>query len=125
MTTRPARAVVTPPRTSRKGGWIEKWKQEDSAFWDGGGARVAAEPGLLDPVRARGLLSLVPVANVNSFYPQRRKGWAPGLNASGGNIGVAVVQFVGLPCSPRRARRLPRPAHASPVTLGWGVKLLG
>src|SRR5581483_6911781 len=36
------------------------------------------------------------MANINSFYPQRLKGWALGLNAGGGNIGVAVVQLAGL-----------------------------
>jgi MFS transporter, NNP family, nitrate/nitrite transporter len=36
------------------------------------------------------------MTNINAFYPQRRKGWALGLNAGGGNIGVAVVQLVGL-----------------------------
>ncbi len=36
------------------------------------------------------------MANINAFYPQRRKGWALGLNAGGGNIGVAVIQIVGL-----------------------------
>ncbi|HVX46901.1 MAG TPA: nitrate/nitrite transporter [Mycobacteriales bacterium] len=36
------------------------------------------------------------MANINSFYPQRRKGWALGLNAGGGNVGVAAVQLVGL-----------------------------
>ena len=36
------------------------------------------------------------MANIDSFYPQRLKGWALGLNAGGGNIGVAVVQLVGL-----------------------------
>jgi len=36
------------------------------------------------------------MANINSFYPQRLKGWALGLNAGGGNIGVAVVQLTGL-----------------------------
>jgi MFS transporter, NNP family, nitrate/nitrite transporter len=36
------------------------------------------------------------MANINAFYPQRRKGWALGLNAGGGNIGVAAVQLVGL-----------------------------
>lgn len=36
------------------------------------------------------------MANINSFYPQRLKGRALGLNAGGGNIGVAVVQLVGL-----------------------------
>ena len=36
------------------------------------------------------------MANINAFYPQRLKGWALGLNAGGGNIGVAAVQLVGL-----------------------------
>jgi NNP family nitrate/nitrite transporter-like MFS transporter len=36
------------------------------------------------------------MANINAFYPQRLKGWALGINAGGGNIGVAVVQLVGL-----------------------------
>ena len=36
------------------------------------------------------------MTNINSFYPQRLKGWALGLNAGGGNVGVAVVQLVGL-----------------------------
>ncbi|GAB3963579.1 hypothetical protein GCM10027615_04270 [Plantactinospora veratri] len=36
------------------------------------------------------------MANINLFYPQRLKGWALGLNAGGGNIGVAAVQLVGL-----------------------------
>jgi NNP family nitrate/nitrite transporter-like MFS transporter len=36
------------------------------------------------------------MTNINYFYPQRLKGWALGLNAGGGNLGVAVVQLVGL-----------------------------
>ncbi|WP_055473467.1 MFS transporter, partial [Streptomyces pathocidini] len=36
------------------------------------------------------------MTNINSFYPLRKKGWALGLNAGGGNIGVPVVQLVGL-----------------------------
>lgn len=36
------------------------------------------------------------MTNINSFFPEARKGWALGLNAGGGNIGVAVVQLVGL-----------------------------
>ncbi|WNM25439.1 nitrate/nitrite transporter [Demequina capsici] len=32
------------------------------------------------------------MANISFFYPERRKGWALGLNAAGGNIGVAVAQ---------------------------------
>lgn len=36
------------------------------------------------------------MANINAFYPQRLKGWALGINAGGGNLGVPVVQLVGL-----------------------------
>ncbi|HEX2297663.1 MAG TPA: nitrate/nitrite transporter [Pseudonocardiaceae bacterium] len=36
------------------------------------------------------------MTNINAFYPEGRKGWALGLNAGGGNIGVAAVQLVGL-----------------------------
>ncbi len=36
------------------------------------------------------------MANINAFFPEGRKGWALGLNAGGGNIGVAAVQLIGL-----------------------------
>lgn len=36
------------------------------------------------------------MTNINAFYPQRLKGWALGINAGGGNLGVAAVQLVGL-----------------------------
>jgi NNP family nitrate/nitrite transporter-like MFS transporter len=36
------------------------------------------------------------MTNINAFYPQRLKGWALGLNAGGGNIGVPVIQLLGL-----------------------------
>jgi NNP family nitrate/nitrite transporter-like MFS transporter len=36
------------------------------------------------------------MANINAYYPDRLKGWALGINAGGGNIGVAAVQLVGL-----------------------------
>ena len=36
------------------------------------------------------------MTNINAFYPDRLKGWALGLNAGGGNVGVAAVQLVGL-----------------------------
>ncbi|MCH0563835.1 MULTISPECIES: nitrate/nitrite transporter [unclassified Streptomyces] len=36
------------------------------------------------------------MTNINNFYPLRLKGWALGMNAGGGNIGVAVVQLVAL-----------------------------
>ncbi|MGW8557379.1 nitrate/nitrite transporter [Streptomyces tubercidicus] len=36
------------------------------------------------------------MTNINSFYPLRKKGWALGMNAGGGNIGVPVIQMLGL-----------------------------
>ncbi|MDI3424248.1 nitrate/nitrite transporter [Streptomyces luteolus] len=36
------------------------------------------------------------MTNITAFYPQRHQGWALGLNAGGGNLGVAVVQLLGL-----------------------------
>ena len=36
------------------------------------------------------------MANINAFYPNRLKGAALGLNAAGGNLGVAAVQLIGL-----------------------------
>ncbi|MGK5628789.1 MFS transporter [Streptomyces sp. URMC 123] len=36
------------------------------------------------------------MTNITAFYPQRRQGWALGLNAGGGNLGVAAVQLLGL-----------------------------
>ncbi len=33
------------------------------------------------------------MANINFFYPARLKGAALGLNAAGGNLGVAIIQF--------------------------------
>lgn len=34
------------------------------------------------------------MANISFFYPDKAKGWALGLNAAGGNIGVAVAQKI-------------------------------
>ncbi|MGV9411892.1 nitrate/nitrite transporter [Nocardia sp. NPDC003693] len=36
------------------------------------------------------------MSNINVFFPQRLKGWALGMNAGGGNIGVPVIQLIGL-----------------------------
>jgi NNP family nitrate/nitrite transporter-like MFS transporter len=36
------------------------------------------------------------MTNINAFFPLRHKGWALGLNAGGGNIGVPVIQLVSL-----------------------------
>lgn len=34
------------------------------------------------------------MANITYFYPEREQGWALGLNAAGGNIGVSSVQLL-------------------------------
>jgi NNP family nitrate/nitrite transporter-like MFS transporter len=36
------------------------------------------------------------MTNSNAFYPERKKGWALGINAGAGNLGVAAVQLIGL-----------------------------
>jgi NNP family nitrate/nitrite transporter-like MFS transporter len=36
------------------------------------------------------------MTNINAFFPEKEKGRALGLNAGGGNLGVAVIQLVGL-----------------------------
>ncbi|MGW0763918.1 nitrate/nitrite transporter [Streptomyces sp. NPDC002676] len=36
------------------------------------------------------------MTNINAFFPLKKKGWALGLNAGGGNIGVPVIQLIAL-----------------------------
>ncbi|AWT43583.1 MULTISPECIES: nitrate/nitrite transporter [Streptomyces] len=36
------------------------------------------------------------MTNINAFFPLKKKGWALGLNAGGGNIGVPVIQLAAL-----------------------------
>jgi NNP family nitrate/nitrite transporter-like MFS transporter len=48
------------------------------------------------------------MANINAFYPTRLKGWALGINAGGGNLGVAAVQLVGLLVLATAGRDQPR-----------------
>jgi len=36
------------------------------------------------------------MANINAFFPEGKKGAALGLNAGGGNLGVALIQLIGL-----------------------------
>ena len=48
------------------------------------------------------------MANINTFYPERHKGWALGINAGGGNLGVAAVQLVGLLVMTTAGREHPR-----------------
>jgi MFS transporter, NNP family, nitrate/nitrite transporter len=64
------------------------------------------------------------MANISFFYPERRKGLALGLNAAGGNLGVAVTQLliplviiVGVPAA---AVKLPiHPVHLAYAGLVW------
>ena len=58
------------------------------------------------------------MANIESFYPQRLRGWALGLNAGGGNLGVAAVQLVGLAVLATAGRDNPR------VLLGIYIPLI-
>jgi NNP family nitrate/nitrite transporter-like MFS transporter len=64
------------------------------------------------------------MANISFFYPERKKGYALGLNAAGGNLGVAVTQLIiplvviiGVPAA---ALKLPRhPVHLAYAGLIW------
>jgi NNP family nitrate/nitrite transporter-like MFS transporter len=47
------------------------------------------------------------MANISFFYPDRMKGWALGLNAAGGNIGVSSLQLI------------------TPIVIGFGWISLG
>jgi NNP family nitrate/nitrite transporter-like MFS transporter len=64
------------------------------------------------------------MTNINSFYPQRLKGWALGLNAGGGNIGVPVIQLVGLLVIASLGNRSPHVVCAVYLVL-VGVAALG
>ena len=62
------------------------------------------------------------MTNINAFYPARLKGWALGVNAGGGNLGVPVVQIVGLlvlatlgTSHPRRGRHLHPVDHLAAI----------
>jgi NNP family nitrate/nitrite transporter-like MFS transporter len=69
--------------------------QPDTPFWEM--AMVAALAGLGGGNFASSM------TNISFFYPDRMKGWALGLNAAGGNIGVSSVQLL------------------TPILLGWGI----
>jgi MFS transporter, NNP family, nitrate/nitrite transporter len=64
------------------------------------------------------------MTNINAFYPQRLKGWALGLNAGGGNIGVAVIQLVGLLVIATLGNRSPAVVCATYLVL-VGIAALG
>ena len=64
------------------------------------------------------------MANISFFYPERKKGFALGLNAAGGNMGVAITQLmvplvliVGVPAA---AVKLPKhDIHLANAGLVW------
>lgn len=64
------------------------------------------------------------MANISFFYPERRKGFALGLNAAGGNLGVASCQLV-VPLAvivgvPAALVKLPvHPVHLAYAGLIW------
>ncbi|WP_436494013.1 MFS transporter [Actinokineospora sp. HUAS TT18] len=64
------------------------------------------------------------MANISFFYPEKRKGLALGLNAAGGNLGVAVVQLltplviiVGVPFA--IAKNPVHPVHLAYAGIMW------
>ena len=61
------------------------------------------------------------MTNINAFYPQRMKGWALGLNAGGGNIGVPAVQVGGLLVIAAVGNRRPEVLCAAYLVLLAGV----
>ena len=64
------------------------------------------------------------MSNISYFYPERRKGWALGMNAAGGNLGVATTQLfiplvviIGVPASLVKLSR--HPVHLAYAGLVW------
>ena len=64
------------------------------------------------------------MANISFFYPERRKGLALGLNAAGGNLGVAVTQLaiplvliIGVPAAEVKLAK--HPVHLAYAGLVW------
>lgn len=64
------------------------------------------------------------MANISFFYPEREKGFALGVNAAGGNLGVAVAQLVvplviivGVPAAAVEVS--PHPVHLAYAGLMW------
>lgn len=74
-----ALAIVVP------GGWLVQ-RPHGTQFWVLAACAASAGVG--------GANFASSMANISFFYPERKKGWALGLNAAGGNLGVAVCQLV-------------------------------
>jgi hypothetical protein len=93
--------TTTAGRRRLGGRWIDDWRPEDGAFWNTVG-RAVARRNLIYSVFSELFAGLgggnfaSSMTNINAFYPARLKGWALGVNAGGGNLGVPAVQLVGL-----------------------------
>src|SRR5207302_3698791 len=64
------------------------------------------------------------MANISFFYPERKKGFALGLNAAGGNLGVSVAQLavplaliIGVPAAAVKLQ--PHKVHLAHAGLIW------
>jgi MFS transporter, NNP family, nitrate/nitrite transporter len=64
------------------------------------------------------------MANISFFYPEKKKGFALGLNAAGGNLGVAVAQLfvplaiiIGVASS--QVKKTPHQVHLAYAGLMW------
>lgn len=64
------------------------------------------------------------MTNINAFFPARLKGWALGVNAGGGNLGVAVAQLVGLAVLALTGTQYPRLMVAIYIPLVLVVAIL-
>jgi len=64
------------------------------------------------------------MTNINAFFPARLKGWALGVNAGGGNLGVAVAQLIGLAVLALTGTQYPRLMVAIYIPLVLVVAIL-
>ncbi|MGH3825881.1 MAG: MFS transporter [Pseudonocardiaceae bacterium] len=74
-------------------------------------------PYTMAPARFGGGNFVSSMVNINAFFPEGRKGWALGLNAGGGNLGVAAVQLLGLAVIATVGAAYPRLVLASYIPL--------
>src|SRR5919198_1442366 len=116
-------APATGTTAARRGRWIDHWEPENEQFWETTGKRIARKNLALSifaehlgfsvwvadktpstqmaaPLGSAATAGIgggnfsSSMANISFFYPEKRKGFALGLNAAGGNLGVAVAQLL-------------------------------
>src|SRR5438034_48 len=87
---------------ARRGRWIEHWEPDDETFWAHMGEKIARKNLVLSmfaehigfSIWVLWTIVVLNLANIAFFYPEHKKGVALGLNAAGGNLGVAVAQLI-------------------------------